>query len=68
MPHADSCSSAAVPWRLTLQQAKDGEVDGIFAVMQSPAQYQAFNRGLSPLRNNGQLATIAQHHGLLPTN
>jgi hypothetical protein len=31
-------------------------------------QLQAFNRGLSPLRNNGQLATIAQRYGLLPTN
>lgn len=72
IPHADSCSSEAVfealPWRLTLQQAEDGEVDGIFAVIQSPAQYQALNRGLSPLRNNGQPATIALRNGLLPTN
>lgn len=69
MPHAYSCSSAAVfkalPWRLTLQQAEDSEVDGIFAVIQSPAQYQALNRGLSPLRNNGQPATIALRHGMV---
>ncbi|MDZ4337435.1 MAG: transporter substrate-binding domain-containing protein [Pseudomonas sp.] len=34
----------------------------------SPAQFQAFNRGLGTLRNNGQLATILQRYGLQPAN
>ncbi|SED30300.1 substrate-binding periplasmic protein [Pseudomonas anguilliseptica] len=34
----------------------------------TPAQFQAFNRGLRTLRNNGQLATIVQRYGLQPAN
>jgi len=34
----------------------------------TPAQFQAFNRGLSTLRNSGQLATIVQRYGLQPAN
>ncbi|WP_339079905.1 transporter substrate-binding domain-containing protein [Pseudomonas sp. TMP9] len=34
----------------------------------SSAQFQAFNRGLGTLRNNGQLATILQRYGLQPAN
>ncbi|MDX1298097.1 MAG: transporter substrate-binding domain-containing protein [Pseudomonas sp.] len=34
----------------------------------SLAQFQAFNRGLSTLRNSGQLATIVQRYALQPTD
>jgi len=34
----------------------------------TPAQFQAFNRGLDTLRNNGQLASILQRYGLQPAN
>lgn len=34
----------------------------------SPVKFQAFNRGLNTLRNNGQLATIVQRYGLQPAN
>ncbi len=36
------CSIEVLPWRRALQLAEDGEVDGIFTVIQSPARSQAF--------------------------
>lgn len=36
------CQIEVLPWRRALQQAEDGEVDGIFTVIQSPARQQAF--------------------------
>lgn len=36
------CHIAVLPWRRALQQAEDGEVDGIFTVIQSPARQQKF--------------------------
>jgi polar amino acid transport system substrate-binding protein len=36
------CSIEVLSWRRALQLAEDGEVDGIFSVIQSPARHQAF--------------------------
>ncbi len=36
------CSIEVLPWRRALQLAEEGEVDGIFTVIQSPARQQAF--------------------------
>lgn len=37
------CSFAIYPWRRSLQLAEDGQVDGIFTVIDSPARQAAFN-------------------------
>lgn len=36
------CRIEVLPWRRALQLAEDGEADGIFTVIQSPAREQAF--------------------------
>lgn len=36
------CSIEVLPWRRALQQAEEGEADGIFTVIQSPERQQAF--------------------------